>query len=66
MFFILQGSSFNVSYVLFHKNMYSVSMGKRTNSVGKMKTTHSKKTKKRLEIKKTMLEEKSAKRFTKK
>ncbi len=37
-------------------------MAKRITGVGKMKTSHSKKTKKRLEIKKEMLAKKAAKR----
>lgn len=37
-------------------------MAKRSTGVGKNKTSRSKKTAKRLEIKKTMLEEKAAKR----
>jgi len=40
-----------------YESMYTVvHMGKRLNSVGKMKTTSSHKTAKRLEIKKEMLE----------
>ncbi|MFZ4632366.1 MAG: hypothetical protein ACOYL8_04180 [Patescibacteria group bacterium] len=37
-------------------------MAKRSTGVGKMKKSHSPKTKKRLEIKRLMLEEKAAKR----
>jgi len=37
-------------------------MGKRLNSVGKTKASHSRKTKKRLEIKRVMLAEKAAKK----
>ncbi len=43
--------------------VYSVNiMAKRETGVGKMKTTRSKKTKKRLAIKKEMLEKKAAKK----
>lgn len=41
-------------------------MGKRLNSVGKMKTSHSRKTKKRLGVKKAMLAAKTAKKGKKK
>lgn len=41
-------------------------MAKRATGVGKGKTSHSKKTKKRLEIKRVMLEEKAAKRSKRK
>lgn len=40
-------------------------MAKRTTGVGKGKPSHSHKTAKRLEIKKTMLEEKAAKKLKK-
>jgi len=41
-------------------------MAKRTTGIGKMKKTRSRKTKKRLEIKKLMLEEKAKKRSKRK